>query len=103
MKKTLLILLCMGAFISAAHADTVPEYALDKDFTACMGGETPQKDPQRAQYCNCVRDSMKSWSVQEYEQVASEGAKAHDAAQEPAKLQDIAKACITKVLGPMPQ
>ncbi len=58
--------------ISVAYADPVPEYALDKDFTSCMGGEDPAKDPPRRDYCNCIRDSMKGWTMEEYGQMAME-------------------------------
>ncbi len=103
MKKILTFLFCLGAFIPAAHAENVPESERDALVKSCMGGESPQQDPQRAEYCNCMRDSTKDWSAEDFKQTADESAKAHDASQESPKLQEAAKACITKVLGPLPQ
>lgn len=98
MKTALVICLAMVIGVSAAQAEPIPDYVLEKDYTSCMGGETPQQDPARQQYCLCIRDSMKNWTLDEYGQVATEGAKAHEAGQEPAQLQDIAKQCIAKAL-----
>jgi hypothetical protein len=84
------------------RAEPIPEMVLDKDFTSCMGGETPEKDPQRAQYCQCVRDSMKNWSLEDYQQLAEQESKARNAQEMPASLQEIAKACITKIMGSTP-
>jgi len=99
MTKTVLAIF-LGALLSVttALAEPIPDYVLDKDFISCMGGENPEQDPQRREYCLCVRDSMKSWTLEEYGQTAEEETKAHTAAQEPGRLQDIAKACIAKVL-----
>lgn len=98
-----LTIILQAAFISLAHAEQVPAYALEKDFENCMGHENPQKNPERAEYCDCVRNSMKDWSMEAYGQLAMEGAKAKNASEEPAQLQEIAKACVTKVLGAAPQ
>ena len=104
MKKLFSIFVCIMAFAPSVHAaDKVPAEALDKDFTACMGGQSPQQDPERGEYCTCIRNTMKDWSVEQYEQVAMEGSKAKTADQEPQKLQEIAKVCISKVLGNAPQ
>jgi hypothetical protein len=99
MTKTVLAVF-LGALlpVSAVLADPIPPYMLDKDFTSCMGGENPQQDTQRRDYCLCVRDSMKDWTLEEYGQTAMEESKAHSAAQEPAKLQALAQACIAKVM-----
>jgi hypothetical protein len=84
---------------ATAQAEPVPEYALDKDFQNCMGGEAPQKDPQRAEYCNCIRDSMKGWSLDEYGAVATEESKAGGSTQNvPQKIAELAKSCIAKVM-----
>lgn len=102
MKKMFAILFCMAMLLSAAHAQTASQSA-DALTQSCMGGEDPQKDPERAQYCACMRESMANWTDEDFKQVAAEAAKAHSAGQEPTKLQELAKACITKVLGPEPQ
>lgn len=81
---------------TAAQAETVPEYALDRDYTSCMGGETAQKDPQRNEYCNCVRDGMRSWDLETYSSVAMEQSKSQN--QPTAKIEELAKGCISKIL-----
>jgi hypothetical protein len=96
MLRYLILVLLLGITIDA-RAEPVPEFALDKDFQNCMGGETPQQDAQRAQYCNCIRDSMKGWSLDEYGSVA-EQSKTVSTQQAPKPLMDIAQACISKVL-----
>ncbi len=100
MKKHLLVFgLCLMASVAHADSTLVPDDALDTDYKACMGGNTPDPDPQRKEYCLCIRDSMKNWTVDEYAETALQGAKApHDAEHQPPKLQDVAKACIDKVL-----
>jgi len=99
MKKSVLALalgLCLVTV--AVRAAPVPQEALDKDFTACMGGEDPDKDTQRRDYCLCVRDQMKNWTLDEYGEVAAAGAQTQDAKQAPAQLKTIAKTCIDQVL-----
>jgi hypothetical protein len=91
-------LLMIPSLSTSARAEPIPDYALDKDFQNCMGNESPQKDPERAQYCNCVRDGMRNWDLDTYGAVASEQAKASNAQQVPQKIEDLAKACIAKVL-----
>jgi hypothetical protein len=103
MKRALTVFVCLIVFVPAAYAESVPPTEMDTLTKNCMGGETPQQNPDRARYCQCMRDSMSSWSAEDFKEVAAESAKAHDAGQEPAKLQELAKACITKVLGPLPQ
>ena len=99
MTKTMLaVFLGVLVLASAAFADPIPAYVLDKDFTSCMGGENPEQDTQRRDYCLCVRDSMRNWSLEEYAQVATGESKAKTAAQEPVQLQLIAKACIAKIV-----
>ena len=54
-----------------------------------------QQDSQRAQYCSCVRNGMRGWDEQTYEQIIAEQAKSQ---QTPAQLDALAKSCIDKVL-----
>lgn len=99
MLRCIFLSLILTLAAATAHAEAIPEYALEKDFQNCMGGESPQKDPQRAEYCNCVRDGMRSWSLDEYGAIATQESKNGGSAQNaPAKLTDLAKACISKVL-----
>jgi hypothetical protein len=89
-------MLCfMGA--TAAHAEPIPEYVLDHDYVTCMGGENPAKDPQRANYCACVRDSMRSWSLETYGAVAEAQSKAQNAQQVPSQIATLAKFCMQKI------
>lgn len=83
---------------SSARAEAIPEYALDKDYQNCMGGDTAEKEPERAQYCNCIRDSMRSWDLDTYGAVAMEQSKSSNAQKTPQKIEDLARACIAKVL-----
>jgi hypothetical protein len=77
----------------------LPDYVLDRDYQNCLGvGEV---DPQRAEYCTCVRNAMRSWDIDTYGNVATQAtttANLGASAQPPAQLSDIAKACIAKVL-----
>lgn len=82
----------------ACSAEPIPEYALDKDFMSCMGNQTVQQDPQRGQYCNCIRDTMRGWDLDTYGAVVTQESKATNAQQIPQKLEQIAQACIAKVL-----
>jgi len=95
---SLLLLLAFLSLSSPAFADPVPKEALDQDFSACMGGETEQKDPQRAEYCNCVRDGMKRWDTQSYANVAQQAAQNPTTENAPAKITELAKTCISKIL-----
>ncbi len=85
-------------FTASAHAEPIPEFALDKDFENCMGGETAQKNPQRAAYCNCVKNEMRNWDLETYGALATEQSKAGNAQQIPKKIDDLAQGCIAKVL-----
>ncbi len=96
MLRYVLILLLLTC--ASAQAEPIPEYALDKDYQNCMGGESAQKDPERSAYCNCIRDSMRGWSLDEYGALATQESKAANAQQTPQKLEDLAKTCIAKVL-----
>lgn len=98
MRAVLAVFLCMAALAGPARAASIPAEVLDKDYASCMAGEDPQKSPERNHYCLCVRDSMKGWSLEAYGKLAEQESKAHDAAHMPAQLQQIAKACIAKVM-----
>lgn len=93
----LFFLACMFS-VALAHAEPVPETALDHDFTACMGGMSPQQDYQRAAYCNCIRDRMQGWDLDTYGNVAMEQSQAGTTKQVSQKIQDVAQECIAKVL-----
>jgi hypothetical protein len=83
--------------VGTAHAqEALPQGALDKDYQNCMGGENEHSDPQRAQYCHCVMDEVKKWDTQTYGSVATEQSKSPQAPA--AQLENIAKACIDKIL-----
>ena len=103
MKKALTVFLCFLAFVSAAQAEPVPAYMLNKDFESCMGGESAQQDPERNQECNCLRDTMKGWTLDEYEGLLLEEAKTRFTGEQSPKLQEVVKACVAKVTGEMPQ
>ena len=79
------------------RAEAVPAEALDKDYEACLGGEAAAQDPQRAEYCGCVRDGMRGWDTDTYAAVAQQ-AQTATAAAPPQALADLAKGCIAKVL-----
>jgi hypothetical protein len=92
------LMLAMVATFAAVSASPVPEYALDKDFQNCMGGETVLQSPQRAQYCNCMRQGMKNWDLDTYGNVALEQSKARDAQQVPAQIAEMARGCLANAL-----
>ncbi len=84
----LMTLLCTAS----AFADN----GQDEYFRNCMGGESVQQDPQRAEYCNCVRNGMQSWDTNTMNSVADE-VKAQNGAPPPA-LETLAKSCIAKIM-----
>jgi len=92
--KNALCLLVFGfcALANAAHAEAIPEPYLQKEYDSCMGGD---KDPQRAQYCECVRNGMRSWTVDQYGAVATE---AKEGKGTPDQVAALAKTCIAQVL-----
>lgn len=75
-----------------AYADPIPDFMLEKDYAACMGGENPAQDPTRNNYCLCIKNSMKNWDLNAYENLLMQ--QANDPQQIPAQLQQLAKACI---------
>ena len=91
-------LLFLTAF--PAFAEAIPGYdaILQKDYNECMNGSTAQQDPQRNMYCNCVRDNMRTWTLDANGDVIIEGTKASNATEVQDKVQVIAKACIAKIL-----
>lgn len=92
-----LALLVAGAGIAPVQAEPVPGHVLDRDYLSCMGGQNSKQDPVRSTYCNCVRDGMRGWSLEEYGEIAQQQQKAYSAEQVPAKIKDIAEACVKKM------
>ena len=86
---------CASVIASSARAELMPDEALQKDYDNCMGGKTAEEEPEHAQYCDCVRDGMRKWSVDDYGAVATE-AKTSQAT--PDKIADLAKGCISQIL-----
>jgi hypothetical protein len=86
-----------GMFMAsyAAHADPVPDYVLQKDYENCMGGQTSQQDVQRAQYCSCMRNSMRSWDEEAYANLLLEQAKTQVISP---VIEALAKNCMEKVI-----
>ncbi|MDP9127390.1 MAG: hypothetical protein M3N08_03900 [Pseudomonadota bacterium] len=78
-------------------AQTIPPAVLDKDFATCMAGADLHKDFRRREYCACIRDSERNWTLDTYGRVALEASKARDAAHMPAQLQEIARVCNARV------
>jgi len=96
MKQTLRLLafgLCW--IVASAHAEMMTDTLLQKDYDNCMGGSTADKDPQRAQYCACVREGMKKWTTDEYGAAATE---AQQSKVTPDQIANLAKTCIAEVL-----
>lgn len=96
MKKSLRLLAfgfcCMAG---VAHAELMPDEYLQKDYDNCMGGQTAHTDPQRGQYCECVRNGMRQWTVDEYGAIATE---AKDTKGTPDQVAALAKTCISQAL-----
>ena len=81
-------------WVMPAYAE-IPETMLDKDYQACLSNDT---DPNRAAYCACIHDAMRGWDMDSYDETATEAAKAGVAGSVPAKIEELAKECIAKVL-----
>ncbi len=60
-----------------------------------MGGDN---DPERAAYCNCIRDQMRGWDDATYEALAKQEAGAANGAPIPDQITALAKACMARVL-----
>jgi len=86
------------SFLGKAYAESVPTYALDKDYENCMGSESEQSNPERARFCDCARNKMKEWDLDTYGAAASEAAKdPKNTAAVSQQIGDIAKACLAQV------
>ena len=79
--------------VAQAHAEGLPPEVLDNEYQNCMGGESNAQDPERARYCSCVIDGMKSWSLEESLGVAMQ---MQASQQPPDKIASLAKTCIEK-------
>ncbi len=88
-------LFCVLMMIAAPAYAELPEEALNKDYQACMGGDN---DPERAEYCGCIRDQMRGWDLATYQALATQEAGAASGAPIPEKISDLAKTCMAKVL-----
>jgi hypothetical protein len=95
--KFLALFLLACLFAAPVRAE-VPDDMVNKDFASCMGNATPASDPERAQYCNCIRDGLRKWDLNAYGETALEQSKAGNAQQVPAQLSALASECIHKVL-----
>ena len=93
----ILILIGFTFVASVARAEPIPEYALQKDYQNCMGEDTPQTNPEHANYCGCVINKMRSWDLETYGEVATEQAKdPTNTAKISQKIGDLAKECIAQ-------
>jgi hypothetical protein len=88
--------LLLVALTPSARAE-MPDYVLDHEYKNCVGGD---EDPSRAAYCACVRDGMKHWDDSAYEELAMQMAAAstNPNAPPPAKIEELAKQCISQVM-----
>lgn len=82
-----------------AHAEPIPADVLKHDYENCLGGSGASADPDRAKFCGCVRDQMSRWDLQTYTNIALEQMHSGDTTHPPAKVQEIANLCISKVMG----
>jgi hypothetical protein len=101
MKKlmTLAFLGCVMAAPALADDTPMPDEYLQKDYENCMGGETPQSSPERAQYCQCIRDGMRHWTVDQYGSAATQLAQSQGkGGSEPSSVLGLAKSCMQKAL-----
>jgi hypothetical protein len=94
---TLVLGLCAAPIFTTAHADEVPEYAFNKYYDNCMGGETAQQDLERDKYCGCIRDKMKTWTPEQFQAMSAEMSKSGSPQATP-DLEAMAKECIAKAL-----
>jgi len=89
---TIFLLLALSA--APARASDIPQFALDKFYENCLGGEG--SDQARVAYCHCMRDAMNGWSDNDFSTMLEEQMK--NPSQPPAKLDAQAKICVQKVL-----
>jgi hypothetical protein len=97
--KTVLLLGFMTLLLCGpAFADELPDYVLNKDYENCMAGDNA--NPQRAAYCNCVRDGMRGWAIGAYMEAATQAAAnaGNQNAKAPGKIEELANQCIAKVM-----
>lgn len=95
MRKLFAVLILMTAL--PAYAQGVTQVELDADYKSCMGGESQAQDPQRAQYCTCIKNGVSGWSAEQYNAVSSE-VQATGQKAPPAALTTLAQSCIAQVL-----
>ena len=95
--KSIVCLLAFGfCWIAAlAHAEALPPEVLNSEYQNCMGGESNAKAPMRANYCACVIDKMKSWTMEESLGLAQQ---IQGSQQPPDKIAALAKSCIDQVM-----
>ena len=99
MQRSYLFLLVILILATArpCYAEAVPDYALDKDYENCMGGETAAANPERNKFCGCARDEMRQWSLDQYGAAASEQAKnSNDTSKVIDVVGEIAKVCMKR-------
>lgn len=91
--------LCLSlCFAQQAYAESIPASVLSHDYENCMGGSGANADPERAKFCGCVRDQMSRWDLKTYTDIALEQMHSGDTTHPPAKVQEVANLCISKVL-----
>lgn len=95
---TILLVMCFEASGVPVFAESVPQEALDKDYEACMGGQTEQEAPDRSEYCNCVRTGMQHWDADIYSNAVTEQAQAGMARVASSKVEELANTCLAKAL-----
>jgi hypothetical protein len=79
-----------------SRADTVPDAAFANFYQNCMGGVAPAKDRARAEYCSCIRNKMRNWSPQQFEEMSAAMAKSKSP-QATSGLKEMAKECMGKI------
>jgi|GEM_PF-2202097 hypothetical protein len=86
------LLLLLAAFPARAE---LPDSVLARDYQNCIGNDN---DPKRIAYCACVRDGMRSWSENDYLQMAVQlmTGTANPNGQSSSKLVDLTKKCIAQ-------
>jgi hypothetical protein len=94
------LLLVLGLALLPLSAKAMPDEYLQKDYENCMGGQSEQQVPDRAQYCVCVRDGLRQWTIDDYGAIATEAQQKQGQANAPVPVQvaALAKSCIDKIL-----
>lgn len=96
--RTAIFALLLVSFAPKAQAEAIPSEVLDRDYKACLGGQTAETDPDRTAYCVCIRDGMGRWDLETYAGIAMEQSKARNAQQVAPQIDQLARTCIEKVL-----